>query len=233
MKLIINHLTKSFEEKVVLNDINFTFKQGKIYGLLGRNGSGKTTFFNCLDQDIPFAEGTFDLIKDNETNTLQLTDIGYVLSTPNVPEFLTAREFLKFFLDINEDKLKEKKTIDEYFDFIHIAEEDRDKLLKDYSHGMKNKMQMLVNIIANPNVLLLDEPLTSLDVVVAEEMKEMLKSIKKDHIIIFSTHIMELALSLCDEIVILNKGILEEIDRKNLTDQAMKDKIIKALTEEK
>ena len=233
MKLVINHLTKSFEEKVVLNDINFTFKQGKIYGLLGRNGSGKTTFFNCLDQDIPFAEGTFDLIKDNETNTLQLTDIGYVLSTPNVPEFLTAREFLKFFLDINEDKLKEKKTIDEYFDFIHIAEEDRDKLLKDYSYGMKNKMQMLVNIIANPNVLLLDEPLTSLDVVVAEEMKEMLKSIKKDHIIIFSTHIMELALSLCDEIVILNNGKLEEIDRKNLTDQAMKDKIIKALTEEK
>ena len=98
---------------------------------------------------------------------------------------------------------------------------------------MKNKMQMLVNIIANPNVLLLDEPLTSLDVVVAEEMKEMLKSIKKDHIIIFSTHIMELALSLCDEIVILNNGKLEEIDRKNLTDQAMKDKIIKALTEEK
>ncbi len=233
MKLIINHLTKSFEEKIVLNDINFTFKQGKIYGLLGRNGSGKTTFFNCLDQDIPFDEGTFNLIKDNETNTLQLTDIGYVLSTPNVPEFLTAREFLKFFLDINEDKLKEKKTIDEYFDFIHIAEEDRDKLLKDYSYGMKNKMQMLVNIIANPNVLLLDEPLTSLDVVVAEEMKEMLKSIKKDHIIIFSTHIMELALSLCDEIVILNNGKLEEIDRKNLTDQAMKDKIIKALTEEK
>ena len=233
MKLIINHLTKSFEEKVVLNDINFTFKQGKIYGLLGRNGSGKTTFFNCLDQDITFDEGTFDLIKDNETNTLQLTDIGYVLSTPNVPEFLTAREFLKFFLDINEDKLKEKKTIDEYFDFIRIAEEDRDKLLKDYSYGMKNKMQMLVNIIANPNVLLLDEPLTSLDVVVAEEMKQMLKSIKKDHIIIFSTHIMELALSLCDEIVILNNGKLEEIDRKNLTDQAMKDKIIKALTEEK
>ena len=233
MKLIINHLTKSFEEKVVLNDINFTFKQGKIYGLLGRNGSGKTTFFNCLDQDIPFAEGTFDLIKDNETNTLQLTDIGYVLSTPNVPEFLTAREFLKFFLDINEDKLKEKKTIDEYFDFIRIAEEDRDKLLKDYSYGMKNKIQMLVNIIANPNVLLLDEPLTSLDVVVAEEMKEMLKSIKKDHIIIFSTHIMELTLRLCDEIVILNNGKLEEIDRKNLTDQAMKDKIIKALTEEK
>ena len=93
-------------------------------------------------------------------------------------------------------------------------------------------MQMLVNIIANPKILLLDEPLTSLDVVVAEEMKQMLKSIKKDHIIIFSTHIMELALSLCDEIVILNHGKLEEIDRNNISDKEMKDKIIGSLTEE-
>ena len=63
------------------------------------------------------------------------------------------------------------QALDEYFAEMSIAPEDRDKLLKDYSHGMKNKMQMLVNIIAQPNILLLDEPLTSLDVVVAEEMK--------------------------------------------------------------
>ncbi len=115
---------------------------------------------------------------------------------------------------------------------MKIEKEDRDRLLKDYSHGMKNKMQMLVNIIASPNVLLLDEPLTSFDVVVAEEMKQMLKEIKKDHIIIFSTHIMELALDLCDEIVILNKGILEEIDKNNLDNEHLKNKIIDALKEE-
>ena len=132
---------------------------------------------------------------------MEADDIGYVLSTPNVPEFLTGREFLKFFIDINKKRIKKEKTIDEYFDFMKIENEDRDRLLKDYSHGMKNKMQMLVNIIASPNVLLLDEPLTSFDVVVAEEMKQMLKEIKKDHIIIFSTHIMELALDLCDDIV--------------------------------
>ena len=67
-----------------------------------------------------------------------------------------------------------------------IEKEDRDKLMKDYSHGMKNKMQMLVNIIASPDILLLDEPLTSLDVVAQEEMKQLFKDIKKDHIIIFS-----------------------------------------------
>lgn len=230
MELKVEHLSKSFETKEVLKDINCTFEEGKIYGLLGRNGSGKTTFFNCLNRDIPFESGTFTLIED-ESRPLELADIGYVLSTPNVPEFLTAREFLKFFLDIHKNQLKEEKSIDEYFEFMHIEKEDRDKLLKDYSYGMKNKMQMLVNMIADPNVLLLDEPLTSLDVVVAEEMKQVLKSIKKNHIIIFSTHIMELALSLCDEIVLLNHGTLQKIDCSHLTDQELKDKILEALTE--
>ena len=91
---------------------------------------------------------------------------------------------------------------------------------------------MLVNIIADPNVLLFDEPLTSLDIVVQEEMKQMLREIKKDHIIIFSTHIMELALDLCDEIVILNKGVLEEVNKENLDNKQFKNKIMEALKEE-
>ena len=115
---------------------------------------------------------------------------------------------------------------------MSINPEDRDKLLKDYSHGMKNKMQMLINIIAQPNLLLLDEPLTSLDVVVAEEMKQLLRSLKTDRITIFSTHIMDLALDLCDEIVLLNHGVLEVVDQSNLDSQEFKEKIIAALREE-
>ena len=229
MKLVVKNLKKNFEKKEVLKDINFEFEKGKIYGLLGRNGAGKTTFFNCLNEDIEVDAGQFYIEDNNSKRKMEAEDVGYVLSTPNVPEFLTAREFLKFFIDINQKRIKNKKTIDEYFDFMKIEQEDRDKLLKDYSHGMKNKMQMLVNIIASPNVLLLDEPLTSFDVVVAEEMKQMLKEIKKDHIIIFSTHIMELALDLCDEIVILNKGILEEIDKNDIDNKNLKNKIIEAL----
>ena len=232
MKLVVKNLKKNFEKKEVLKDINFEFEKGKIYGLLGRNGAGKTTFFNCLNEDLEIDSGEFFIEDNGKQRKMEAEDIGYVLSTPNVPEFLTAREFLKFFIDINKNRIKDEKTIDEYFDFMKIEKEDRDRLLKDYSHGMKNKMQMLVNIIANPNVLLLDEPLTSFDVVVAEEMKQMLREIKKDHIIIFSTHIMELALDLCDEIVILNKGILEEIDKNNLDNEHLKNKIIDALKEE-
>ncbi len=231
MKLKVLELNKNFGNKEVLKNINFTFDSGKIYGLLGRNGAGKTTFFNCLNEDIKPDSGIFQVIEEENTRPLTIDDIGYVLSTPNVPEFLTGREFLKFFLEINEGKIKEEKKIDEYFDFMKIEEEDRDKLLKDYSHGMKNKMQMLINFIANPNILLLDEPLTSLDVVVAEEMKELLRSIKKDHILIFSTHIMDLALSLCDEIVILKNGTLSLVDNK-LKGEELKEKIIEMLREE-
>ena len=193
---------------------------------------GKTTFFNCLNEDLEIDSGEFFIEENGKTRKMQAEDVGYVLSTPVVPEFLTGREFLKFFIDINKTKIKDLKTIDEYFDFMKIEKEDRDKLLKDYSHGMKNKMQMLVNIIASPNLLLLDEPLTSFDVVVAEEMKQMLKNIKKEHIIIFSTHIMELALDLCDEIVILNKGYLEKIDMNDINKEETKERIIKSLKEE-
>ena len=231
MKLVIKNLKKNFEKKEVLKDINFEFEKGKIYGLLGRNGAGKTTLFNCLNEDLEIDAGEFYIQEENKRK-IEAEDIGYVLSVPTVPEFLTAREFLKFFIDINKKRIKNLKTIDEYFEFMKIEKEDRDKLLKDYSHGMKNKMQMLVNIISRPDILLLDEPLTSFDVVVAEEMKQMLRTIKKDHIIIFSTHIMELALDLCDEIVILNKGILEKIEKGNLDNEQVKNKIIEALKEE-
>ncbi len=232
MRFVIEHLSKSFEKKTVLKDINFTFESGKIYGLLGRNGAGNSTFFNCINRDLKADGGHFYLEEGNEQREVKAEDIGYVLSTPTVPEFLTGREFLKFFVEINEKSILNPRPLDEYFDYIRIDPEDRDKLMKDYSHGMKNKMQMLINIIAKPQILLLDEPLTSLDVVVSEEMKELLRGLKEDRITIFSTHILDLALDLCDVIVLLNHGILEVVDPANLDSQEFKEKIIAALREE-
>lgn len=232
MKFVMEHLSKSYDKKQVLKDIDFTFEEGKIYGLLGRNGAGKTTLFNCLNGDIRTDSGKFYIETAEGARNVVPEDIGYVLSTPTVPEFLTGREFLKFFMDIQEETIKNPKTPDEYFDYMSIDMEDRDKLLKDYSHGMKNKMQMLINIIAQPNILLLDEPLTSLDVVVAEEMKQLLRSLKEGRITIFSTHIMDLALDLCDEIVLLSHGELEIVDKSDLDSREFKEKIIAALREE-
>ena len=232
MKLVVENIKKSFGNNEVLKGLNYKFEEGKIYALLGRNGAGKTTFFNCLNEDLDMDDGTYYFMDGDNKIKVEDEDIGYVLSTPVVPDFLTAREFIKFFIEINENRIKDLKDEDYYFDLVKIKKEDRNKLLKDYSHGMKNKVQMLVNIISDSKILLLDEPLTSLDVVVAEEMKELLKSIKKDKILIFSTHIMELATTLCDEIVLLNHGVLEEVNKKNLNDKELKNKIIESLKEE-
>ncbi len=233
MKLEVKNLTKTYGSKLILNEASFTFEEGKIYGLIGRNGVGKTTFFNCLNRDIEFNSGVFELTSKNCHTNLDIHDIGYVLSTPVVPEFLTGKEFLQFFLEINQDKIPNPKSIDEYFKLVQLDKNDQNKLLRDYSHGMKEKIQMLISFIADTKVLLLDEPLTSLDIVAQDEFKKILKNMKKNHIIIFSTHILELALDLCDEIVILNNQKLELIEKENLNQKTYKNKIIQALKDTK
>ena len=97
MNFVISHLSKSFEKKQVLKDIDFSFEEGRIYGLLGRNGAGKTTLFNCLNSDLKPDGGSFSLEENGQLRPVGSDEIGYVLSTPTVPEFLTGREFLKFF----------------------------------------------------------------------------------------------------------------------------------------
>lgn len=216
MRLVLDNLKKSFGAKEVLKGASFTFEKGKIYALLGRNGAGKTTLFNCLNHDLEVNDGSFYIMNNKQKRKVLPDDIGYVLADPILPEFLTGYEYLSFYIDINKDRIKQLKTIEEYFAMVDLKEEDQYLLIKDYSHGMKNKVQMLSYLITKPDILLLDEPLTSLDVVVAEEMKKILKDIKNDHIIIFSTHILELARSLCDEIIILNNGGLEVLDHKLL-----------------
>ena len=232
MQFVIDGLQKRFDKKEVLRGASFAFDFDKIYGLLGRNGAGKTTLFNCISGDIRLDGGDFFFLgEDGSRRELKPQDVGYVLSTPTVPEFLTAREFLKFFLEINEGRITDPRTPDEYFARMRIAAEDRDRLMKDFSHGMKNKMQMLVNLIAEPTLFLLDEPLTSLDVVVSEEMKALLRQEKAGRVTILSTHLLDLALDLCDEIVLLKDGVLEPVDKSNLDEADFKEKILSALSE--
>lgn len=227
MRLVVENLTKDYGNNLVLDDVSFTFESGKIYGLLGRNGSGKTTFFNCLDGLINYNKGKF-YIDDDPINS---NDIGFVLTSPMLPEFLTGYEFIKTYMEIN--KIEEKDKINEYFDMVSLKKEDQDKLIKDYSSGMKNKIQILMCIISKPKIILLDEPLTSIDVVVAKEIKDIFKTLKNDHIIIFSTHILELATSMCDEIVIINNKKLELIDSKIVKSKSFEDKIVEILKNEK
>lgn len=230
MKLVIENYSKSYGDNNIFNDVNITFEKGKIYGLLGRNGSGKTTLFNSLDGLIKYDNGNVYLLDNNLKEELNSNNLGLILTDPMLPEFLTGYEFVKTFMEINE--IDEIDKIDDYFKIISLAKTDQDKLIKDYSMGMKNKIQILMVLIKKPKIILLDEPLTSFDVVVAQEIKEILKSLKKDHIIIFSTHILELATSLCDEVVVINNKNLELIDKKIIKSKSFEKKIVEILTNE-
>jgi len=228
MRLVIDQLSKSYGSNKVLDKVSFTFEQGKIYGLLGRNGSGKTTLLSCLDDLLPYEEGSFYLEnEDGSREALSDSNIGLVLTEPRIPEFLTGYEFIKAFMEICH--IDETDKIDSYFDTIAISEFDRHKLIKEYSMGMKNKLQILMFLILKPKVLLLDEPLTSFDVIVAAEIKNILKDMKDDHIIIFSTHILELATSLCDEIAVLNNRTLSLIDNDKIHDPDFEKTIVEIL----
>lgn len=232
MELIVGEIEKSFGQKQVLKGASYTFRQGGIYGLLGRNGAGKTTLFNCLSAEFPPDKGTVLLRDEAGERPLGQGDVGYVLSTPVVPEFLTGYEFVKFFLEITGKKDSSGRTPDDWLELVGIDKEDRHRLMRGYSHGMKNKMQMLCFLIGRPPVILLDEPLTSFDVVAALEMKNLLREMKHDHIIIFSTHILQLAADLCDDIVVLNHGLLEEVDPSVIHTPEFEARIIEILRDE-
>ena len=233
MKLNIIDLYKSFDAKQVLTGASYTFEKGKIYGLLGRNGAGKTTMFNCLTENIPLDSGVIT-IEESGNPPRQTTedDIGFVFTEPHLPEFMTGYEFMKYFIDINKEKIGRPVDIAETFAMVDFEPADCHKLIREYSHGMQNKVQLLAFLILQPPVILLDEPLTSFDVVVALQIKNLIKSLKNDHIIIFSTHILELAQDLCDEIVILHNGKLSALDSTRLHDKDFESQIVEMLTEE-
>ena len=231
MKLIVQDLVKSFGTKQVLKGASYTFAKEGIYGLLGRNGAGKTTLFNCLSAEYPPDSGTVELAAGgNPPRALGQGDIGYVLSTPVVPEFLTGYEFVKFFQEITQDP--SGRTPDDWLALVGIDPDDRHRLMRGYSHGMKNKVQMLCFLIGRPPVILLDEPLTSFDVVAALEMKNLLREMKDEHIIIFSTHILQLAADLCDDIVVLNHGLLEGVDPALIHTPEFEQRIVEILKDE-
>ncbi len=230
MKLIVDKIEKSFVEKEVLRGASFSFEKGKIYGLLGRNGAGKTTLFNCISHEIDFENGSVYLEDNGETQPVDFDMLGYAFSTPVLPEFLTGYEFIKFFIDIHREKIENPLTVEEYAGMVGLELPDLDCLLKGYSHGMKNKIQMLCLLISKPQIILLDEPLTSLDVVAAHEMKELLLEMKKDHIIILSTHILQLAQDLCDEIVLLHQGKLSGVDDLDCHDKGFEEHVMELLS---
>lgn len=232
MKLQLSSLTKQFDQKIIFNQADFEFEQGKIYGLLGRNGAGKTTLFNCIARNLSLDGGSIVFVENDQPRAYDTTEIGLTQTQPQLPAFMTAYEFVRFYMDIHQKQLRAPLSPQEWLTSVGIEEEDQHRLLKDFSHGMQNKVQLLLSLIVQPPVLLLDEPLTSFDPVAAHEFKQLIREAKKDTIIIFSTHILQLAQDLCDEIVLLHHQKLQAVPNDKLHDADFEQEIVALLTDQ-
>lgn len=234
MRLIIRDLKKCFGKQEVLRGIDYTFEEGKIYSIIGRNGAGKTTLFRCINGDEFPESGSFWLEGDDGARRpLQFEDIGLVSASPVLPEFLTGYEFLRFFLQLHKGRdAATEAAMEHYFSLVSLREEDRHKLIKYYSYGMKNKIQLLCALVRDPKVLLLDEPLSSFDIIVSHDIKQQLLRMKQDHIILMSTHILQLATDISDDIVLLRRGVLTDSADHKLYGDAYEAMLIEALSED-
>ena len=233
MKLVIENLSKSFDDKEVIKEASYEFEKGTVYALLGRNGAGKTTLFRLITEAIKKDSGEI-YIEENGTQTpVSFDDVFMMVAEPDLPKFLTGYEFIRFFIDANRENIKDLKDIDYYLDLIDFDEEDSHRLIQSYSTGMKNKIQMLMFLILKPRIILMDEPLTSLDVVVSLQMKKIIRQIHEDHIMVFSTHILQLAKDICDKIVLLSEKKLSGLDDSYLADPDFEDKLISILASNK
>ena len=233
MLLKIDQLYKSYGDNTVLNGLSYQFEEGKIYGIVGRNGAGKTTLFNCINRDIRYEQGKVTLVDGGVESELTFEETGMVSASPILPEFLTGYEFINYFLSFNDSHSSAGEDIvNSYFDLFRFQESDRHKLIKNYSYGMKNKLQLLCSLIRKPKLILLDEPLSSFDIIVSHDIKERLIEMKPNHIILMSTHILQLATDISDEILLLKNGTLTGFEWKGDQREIYEQRLIDALSEE-
>ncbi|MBN2851292.1 MAG: ABC transporter ATP-binding protein [Clostridia bacterium] len=206
----INGVTKVYGNGIkAVDNISLEIKDGEIFGFLGPNGAGKTTTIKMLTGILPIDEGTIVIndidISDHPIDVKRI--IGYVSDNPNIFERLKGIEYLNFIADIynvsKEDRKKSIESLGEKFEMLNAL---NDKI-QSYSHGMRQKIVVMGVLLHNPDVWVLDEPLTGLDPKSSFILKDMMrKHADSKKTVMFSTHVLEVAEKVCDRIAVINKG---------------------------
>ena len=204
--LELKNVTKEFGTKKAVNDLNFKLENGKILGLVGRNGAGKSTTFRMILQIIDPTNGEI-LYNDKKINQETLDKLGYLPEEGSLIPSYTVLELCEYYGSLKLMDSKEIRNIlITWLEKFHI-EEYLNKKVKDLSKGNRQKIQFIVSNLHNPEFLILDEPFSGLDPISVEELKKCILELKNDgKTIIFSSHRMDHVEELCDELIILNEG---------------------------
>mgnify|MGYP000251346719 CR=1 FL=1 len=210
----IRKLTKKYNDTVVLNDINASFEKGLIYGLIGRNGSGKTMLLRCICGLVPTYEGQIWIEGLLATSTGRTnTDMGVIIETPGFLHNQTGFQNLKLLASI-----KNKITDAEIRRAIETVGLDADmkKKVGKYSLGMRQRLAIAQAIMENPPILLLDEPFNGLDQSGIEEIHQLFEELrKKGKTILLASHSAADISRACDCVFEIEDGILQEKSRES------------------
>jgi len=204
MSLIIKNLNKNFKEHNVLNNISIELKKGEITGLLGVNGAGKSTLIRILAGYYYNWDGEITLNGiDFKTELKKVQKItGYLPENNPLYKEMYVKEYLKFIISLYKVKVESFSEIIEQTGLKNVL----NKKIKILSKGFKQRVGIASSIIHNPKLLLMDEPLSGLDPVQLNEVRNLIKELSKNKIILFSSHILQEIDLLCDKIIIINKG---------------------------
>lgn len=208
----IDNITKSYNgEYKAVNNLNLEIKDGEIFGLLGPNGAGKTTTIKMITGIIEPTVGNIEIngINISKEPVKAKEQFGYVPDNPDMFLRLTGIEYLNFMADVyGVDTKVRKDKIKELTERFEMSTALGDKI-QSYSHGMRQKIIVMGVLLHDPKVWILDEPLTGLDPKSAFTLKEMMREhADAGNVVLFSTHVLEVAEKLCDKVAIINKGQL-------------------------
>ena len=209
--LIINHLTKTYGEKKVVDDLNLHIQPGEIYGFIGHNGAGKTTTLKSVAGILQFDAGEI-LIHGTSVQADPLSckrNLAYIPDNPDLYDYMSGIKYLNFIADIfGVSAADRQQRIHKYADAFELTK-DLAQPIASYSHGMKQKLAIISAWLHEPKLILMDEPFVGLDPKAAHLLKGMMREFcDNGGAIFFSTHVLEVAEKLCDKVAIIKKGKL-------------------------
>ena len=210
--ICVNNGTKSFKNQEVLSNINIVFESGKIYGIVGYNGSGKSVLLKCICGFFTLDSGEIEINgKKFKKDIDMIQDAGVIIEEPAFLKEYSGKRNLEFLYSIR-NKLN-PEVISKAMRLVGLDENSKKKV-KNYSLGMKQRLAIAQAIMENPKILLLDEPMNGLDKNGVQEIRELLLDLKKqDKTIVLVSHNQEDIRVLCDELYEIENGMLV---KKNL-----------------
>ena len=232
----VKNVTKKYGSFVAVDDISFTINDGEVVGFLGPNGAGKSTTMNMITGYIEQTEGNiivdgFDTIKKSKKAK---KEIGYMPEGVPLYTDLTVKEFVTYMAELRKvDKKTKKEKVQNVLKETGL-DQIQNKLIKNLSRGQKQRVSLAGTLVADPKILILDEPTVGLDPKQITEIRSLIKNLGKKHTVILSSHILSEVSQICDRVIIINKGKIVAVDTpENLEKKVSDNNIVYVTVEDK